>query len=135
MKYSDVDFLVSAMKNQKPKIEHCDFVRKLKQNEISVYVDKNKAGYLYGANNLLSDRLRTQQALARTLAFGGVLSAIALFFLAPWWIAAVTLVFGLAMFPWAQNLAAKGVLEESIANPYVYTVAIAEGVLNIEEGK
>lgn len=132
MKYSDADFLVSAIQQPEPKIEHSDFVRKLKANEIVIYVDKNKAGYLYGAKGLLSDRLRTQQALARTLAFGGVFLGIVLFFLAPWWIATTILIFGLAMLPRAQSLAAKGVLKECITNPYLYSVAIAEGVLQIK---
>jgi len=122
--------MISVIKNP-PKMEHIDFVCKLSANEILVYVDKNKAGYLYSTRNLLSDRLRTQQALARTLAFGGTIAGIALFFVTPWWIATATLIFGLVMFPLAQRLAANGVLEESIADPFVYAVAIAEGVLHI----
>lgn len=133
MRYSNVDFLVSALEKPKPEMEHHDFVQKLHAKEIEVYVDKNKAGFLYGARHLLPDRLRTQQAVTRTLAFGGSLAGIVLFFLAPWWIAAAILIFGLAMFPRAQRLAANGVLEESISNPYVYAVAMAEGVLHIKK--
>lgn len=128
---SDVNFLISALKSQGAAIEHHDFVRLLHDNKIEAYIDKNKAGFLYEAKSLLSERVRNQQATARTLALVASGVGLIAFFFAPWWLAIGIVIFGLAMFPRAQRLAAEGVLQECISNPYVYAVATAEGVLKI----
>lgn len=63
---------------------HSEFVEKYRRGLITVTGDKNKAGYIYESPWMIPDRLRTQQALIRTLAFGGTLGGIAAFFFAPW---------------------------------------------------
>lgn len=114
-------------------MEHQEFVQKYKSGAIAVSVDRNKAGFMYQSPSLLPDRLRTQQALARTVAFGGVLGGIVAFFFAPWWLALGIIMIGFCGFPTAQRLAAAGVLEAAIENPLVYDLATERGVLFVRE--
>lgn len=114
-------------------MEHAVFVEKYLANKIVVSVDKNKAGFMYGNPGLMSQRLRTQQAMIRTVAFGGAILGAALFFIAPWWLALGVLLVGLFMFPKAQRLAAEGVLEASLRDSSVYQVAIDNQVLVVKD--
>lgn len=114
-------------------MDYSEFVSRYHANQISVSIDKNKAGYMYERPDLMPQRLRTQQVLIRTMAFGGVLLGIVLFFFAPWWAALAILIFGLFMFPQAQRAAAKGVLIAALENPYIYQLALENNVLVIQE--
>lgn len=114
-------------------MDHPIFVEKYRSNDLSVSVDRNKAGFLYGNTRLLPKKLRIRQALLRSIAFGGMVLGIILFFIVPWWLALGVLLFGFVMFPVAQKSAARGVLEASLQDPYVYETAIENEVLCIRE--
>jgi hypothetical protein len=114
-------------------VEHSVFVAKYRSGHITVTVEKNKAGFMYGSPSLLPKKSRTQQALLRNIAFGGVLVGFVLFFFAPWWIALAVLALGLYMFPKVQNLAARHVLEAALENPHIYQSALQKNVLIIKE--
>ena len=114
-------------------MEHSTFVQKYRANKIEVSVDKNKAGFMYEKPGLLPQNLRKKQALIRTGGFGGVLLGIVLFFFSPWGFALMVLFFGLFMFPYAQKSAAKGVLDASLADQYVYQAAVDNQVIVIRE--
>ena len=114
-------------------MEHTAFVDKYLAKKIVVSVDRNKAGFMYGDPHLMPKKFRTQQAMIRTAAFGGVLVGVALFFIAPWWLALGVLLVGFFMFPKAQMQAAAGVLEASLKDSHVYRVAMDNKVLVINE--
>jgi hypothetical protein len=121
------------LQKRKKKMEHSTFVQKYRDNKIEVSVDKNKAGFMYKNSDLLPQNLRKKQALIRTGGVGGVLLGIVLFFFSPWWLALIVLFLGLLMFPNAQKSAAKGVLDASLANQYVYQAAVDNQVIVIRE--
>lgn len=114
-------------------MDHSTFVEKYRSNELSVNVDRNKAGFMYGNPQLLPKNLRTRQALLRTVAFVGMVLGIVLFFIVTWWLALAVLLFGFIIFPVAQKSAARGVLEASLQDPYVYETAIENEVLRLRE--
>ena len=114
-------------------MEHAEFVEKYRAKDVVVSVDKNKAGFMYGTPYLMPKKLRTQQALIRTAAFGVAILGVAFFFFAPWWLAVGVIVAGLALFPVAQKSAAKGVLLASLENPSVYQAAINNQVIVIRQ--
>ena len=114
-------------------MNHSDFVKKYNSNQISVSVDKNKAGFMYEPPGLMPQQFRTKQAMIRTLAFGGLLLGVALFFFVPWWAALGVLFVAFYMFPQAQKNAAKGVLLSSLQDPNVYQVAVENQVLATRE--
>ena len=114
-------------------MEHSEFVDRYSKGEISVNVDKNQAGFMYGRPGLMPQSLRARQARYRTFAFGGVIVGIALFFLATWWVALAVLFFGLYMFPQAQKSAAAGVLEAALLDASVYKIAKESNVIVIGE--
>jgi len=114
-------------------MRHSEFVEKFNDGKISVNVDKNLAGFLYGRPGLLPRDIRLKQANLRTFAIGGTLAGLVLFFFIPWEIALIVLFIGLALFPICQKNAANGVLEAALDLSYVYNVAIEEGVLKITE--
>lgn len=113
-------------------MEHAVFLEKYLANKIVVSVDRNKAGFMYGNPALMPQRLRTQQAMIRTAALGGTILGVAMFFIAPWWLALGVLLVGLFMFTKAQKLAAEGVLEASLRDSRVYQTAINNQVLVIK---
>ena len=108
-------------------MEHAIFVKKYRANQITVDVDKNKAGFLYDIPGLMPRSLRKKQAVIRSIAFGGVLIGTTFFFFAPWWVALGVLLIGLYMFPQAQNAAAAGAIEASLKDPEVYQVIFLKG--------
>lgn len=114
-------------------MDHSVFVEKYRSGLITVSVDKNKAGFMYESPLLMPQKLRTQQAIVRTAAFGGLLVGVALFLFAPWWFALAILLLGGFMFPKAQYLAAKGVLKAALESRLVYEVDIQNNVLDIKE--
>jgi hypothetical protein len=114
-------------------MNHSDFVEKYHSNQIAVNVDRNKAGFMYEQPGLIPQQFRAKQAMIRTLAFGGFLLGVVLFFFIPWWAAFGVLFLGLYMFPLAQKNAAKGVLLAALQSPYVYQVAIENQVLVIRD--
>ena len=114
-------------------MNHSDFVEKYSSNKIAVDVDRNKAGFMYKQTGLMPQQFRAKQAMLRTLAFGGILLGMALFFFVPWWAALGVLFIALYMFPQAQKNAAKGVLQASLQDPNVYQVAVKNKVLVTRE--
>ena len=112
---------------------HSDFVEKYNSNQIAVNVDRNKAGFMYEQPGLIPQQFRAKQAMIRTVAFGGILLGVVLFFFVPWWAALGVLFFGLYMFTQAQKNAAKGVLLASLQDLNVYQVAVENQVLVIKE--
>lgn len=114
-------------------MDHSTFVEKYQTKKIEVIVDRNKAGFMYSTPELLPPNLRKKQALIRTAAFIVILLGIILFFFVPWWQALIVLFVGLFLFPYAQNSAAKGVLEASLTNNDVYQIAMDNQVLIIKE--
>jgi len=114
-------------------MNHTDFVSRYQNNQVTVDIDKNKAGFMYEQQGLMPQNLRAKQAMIRTLAFGGIIMAIALFFFAPWWFGLGVLLFALYMFPQAQKNAARGVLQASLENPGVYEIAVQNQVLKVRE--
>lgn len=114
-------------------MNHSNFVERYNSNQIVVDLDRNKAGFMYEQPGLIPKQYRAKQAMIRTLAFGGFLLGVVLFFFVPWWAALGVLFFGLYMFPQAQKSAAKGVLLASLQDPKVYQVAVENQVLIIRE--
>ena len=114
-------------------MEHSAFVEKYHSNQISVSVDKNNAGFMYKTPGVMPQNLRAKQAMFRTVAYGGSLLGIALFFFTSWWVALGVLLAGLFMFPQAQKSAARGVLEASLEHPSVYKVAVDNEVIVMRE--
>ena len=114
-------------------MEHSEFVRKLAEKEISVRVDKNKAGFMYGKPGLMPRKYRLQQTNLRAIAFGGIIVAIALFFFVDWWIPLIVLLGALYLVPKCQQAAAAGVLKASIEDPNIYQIAYDNGLFLIEE--
>jgi hypothetical protein len=114
-------------------MDHAEFVRKFRGNEIKANIDKSKAGFFYRRPGLMPQHLRKRQAMIRTFAFGGIFAGIALFFFTPWWLALLVLLGGLSQFPRAQKAAAAGVLEASLADPRVFEYALSGKVLEISE--
>lgn len=116
-------------------MEHGEFVQKLKDNKINVRVEKNRAGFMYQSPSLMPQKYRAEQAKLRTLAFGGIILGIALFFFVEWWIALIVLLGGFFAFPQCQKRAAHGVLQASISDPFIYQAACDNGVLLIEQNE
>jgi hypothetical protein len=114
-------------------MDHKAFAERLASGQISVRVDKAKAGYFYGVPGLMPSGTKKLQAIIRFAAFGGVGLGLVLFFVAPWWAAILVLFFGLYMFPHAQKSAATGVLSAAKLDPRVYELAMANGVFLISD--
>ena len=114
-------------------MEHSVFVEKYWSNQIAVDIDKNKAGFMYEQQGLMPQDLRVKQVMIRTLAFGGVIAALVLFFIAPWWAGAGVLLLALYTFPKAQKNAAEGVLSASLSNPHIFNIALKNHVLRIRD--
>ena len=112
-------------------MDHSTFVEKYRSRELSISVDRSKASYMYQDPHLLPQGLRTRQALFRTVAFVGLLLGIASFFFLTWWLASAVLLFGFFMFPLAQAFAARGILEASLQDEYVYENAIQNEIFLI----
>ena len=113
-------------------MEHVEFVQRLKDEKISVRVDKSKAGFMYETPDLMPRKYRLQQANLRAVAFGGIIVGIALFFFVDWWIAISVLLAGFLVFPQCQKRAAIGVLQASINDPFIYQTAYNHGLFLIE---
>lgn len=113
-------------------MEHADFVEKYNTSQIKVHVHRDKAGFLYGQPGLIPENLGATQAMIRTVAFGGLILGLALFFFVPWWVAVIVVVFALYIFPIAQKNAMKGVLEAALRDQYVYQVALERQVIVLD---
>ena len=114
-------------------MEHSIFVAKYKTKQIAVDIDRNKAGFMYGQKSLMPDYILARQTKTRTVAFGGIIVTVALFFFAPWWIAVGVMLVVFFMFLQIPKSAAKGVLEASLQSPQVYELAVQNHILNIRE--
>lgn len=114
-------------------MEHSDFVTKYRAGQVSVRIDKNKAGFMYEDAYLMPRNLRTKQALIRTVAFAGIPIGLVLYFFTPWWFATIVLVLSFFLFPVAQSQAASGVLKAALENPHIYQIALEEKVLVLQE--
>ena len=114
-------------------MEFDDFVEKWRKNQISVQVDKNKAGFMYEKPGIMPSKYRKKQALFRTLAFGGCIAGVVLFFFIQWWISILILFFGLWMFPKCQSAAATGVLDASLNSREIFQIAKDNGLFLIKQ--
>ncbi|MBA2882820.1 hypothetical protein HNR65_003175 [Desulfosalsimonas propionicica] len=114
-------------------MQHSEFVRKYKNNEISVHIDKNAAGFFYQSKGFMPEHLRRKQTMTRAFGLGGLIGGAALFFFTKWYIALIVLVIGLSFFPKAQKKAAEGVLEASLEYPEIFEYASSNNVLRISE--
>jgi len=113
-------------------MEYEEFVSKFRAGELNVHVDRNKAGYMYNYQDLISSNLRSKQFLIRAVGFIGLISGIILFFFVEWFIATLILIVGLLSFPSAQKDAANGVLKSSLDSKKVYNFALNNNVIKIE---
>jgi len=115
-------------------MNHDEFIEKFKNKQITIQVDRNKAGHFYGAPGLMPQELRKRQALLRTIMFGGILGGVISFFFVKWWIAAGLVFFGFIFAGICQKQAANGVLDASLQNPLVYQHAMENNVFIINQG-
>lgn len=113
-------------------MEHSEFVSGYNTGQVKAHVAKDASGFLYEKPGLISQKYRTQQAMIRTLFFGGVVVGAALFFFVEWYIALLVLLFGLFMSTRAQKAAAKGVLDTALADESFYRMVIDKGILRVE---
>lgn len=112
-------------------MNHQTFVEKYNKQELSVNIDRDKAGFMYEKTNLMPQELRKKQAMIRFFAFFGLISSIVLFFYIQWWIALILFFVSFSIFPQIQKMAMKDVLDISLVNSDVYQAAIDNQVLII----
>ena len=114
-------------------MEFDDFVEKWRNNQISVRVGKNKAGFMYAKPGLMLQKYRLQQALFRTFVFGGCIAGVVSFFFVHWWISILILLFSLWMFPKCQSSTAIGVLHASLKNRTIFKIVNDNDLFLIKE--
>lgn len=113
-------------------MDYIEFITKYNSNEISVDIDKKKAGLMYKQPDLMPQDLRAKQSMIRNVGFGGLVVGAVLFFFSPWWLATGVLVLSLLAFPQAQKTAAQGILRASLTNPDIYETALQNQVIRIK---
>ena len=111
---------------------HYEFVKKFENGELTVNVDKNKAGFLYQKKYFLPDHIRKRQGIYRSIAFSILFLGLISFIFMPWYFALAVLLVGFCSFPLCQKDAAKGVLESALIYDRIYQASIEEKIIIIK---
>lgn len=113
-------------------VEHYEFVEKCASRTIHIDVNTSKALSLYRDPYLLPRSYRVQLAIIFSVGFVAILLGFILLFYAVWYVVLAAFFFGLTMIFYARFEAGVGVLAAALRFPYVYEVAMEQGVLRIK---
>ena len=113
---------------------HGALVRTVARNEMQLFVNNSKAGFLYGDPTLLPRPMRVAQARRRTTGFCLLLAGPVSFLWWPWWACLGLLVSGCFIMRLAQHLAGFHVRQAALNDPRVMMEAIARGAIRIKAG-
>ncbi|MCB1885219.1 MAG: hypothetical protein KDG89_14680 [Geminicoccaceae bacterium] len=120
------------MKQKYLNIPHKEFVSKYNSGQISLDVDRSRAGFMLQDRNF-PQKARKSQAAIRTLIYAFIAIGIVSFFFLPWWVGVSLIFLGLLCAPLAQKNSAKSVLDASIENPAIYAKALEGGIIRIRD--
>jgi uncharacterized membrane protein YdbT with pleckstrin-like domain len=112
---------------------HSEFIKHYQNNTITVKVNNAKAGYFFQNKTLLSKDAHKKQFSLRLLVFLSILTGVILFFFVKWYIAIIFIVLGCFFATKATDSAGDSVLRASLADEYIYNLAIENSTLNISK--
>ena len=112
-------------------MNHTQFVSALSAGKITVQVNRDAASHLYAQTGFFSESARRTQVRLRAWAFGLIALGIALFFFAPWPVAAFWLIVGVFQAPRAYRKAGEDTLAAITASPGAYQLALQENVIRV----
>jgi len=114
-------------------MNHSEFVQKYKSNQIKIHIDHNESGFMYQDPILMPRNLRARQANIRACGFGGIILGLVSFFFLSWWMPLGILMASSFILRHAQKDSARGVLEASLQDPYIFDYACEKQVIRITE--